>query len=80
VQPATLDAPTLSLDQPQVASTIPVSPEPQPAIATPLTDIDSPASNVAGDSGGQFSVLVFEDEAAESSAADMALELAAPAN
>ena len=77
VQPATFEEPSVTLNQPQGASTIPVPPEPQPAITPSL---DQPDSRAAGDSSGQHSVLVFEDETSEDPAAEIRLELDAPAN
>jgi hypothetical protein len=92
VQPASLVESSAIVGQPQVASPIPLSPEPQlavppqrpaepqPAIATPLAVAETAVGGLSGDSATQHSVLVFDEETSDDSAADIGLELSAPAN
>ena len=77
VQPTTFEEPPVVLNQPQPASVIPVSPEPQPAI-TPSLDPTDEAPAI--DTNGQHSVLDFTGEASADSVGEIRLELDAPAN
>lgn len=80
VQPATFEEPSIVLNQPSDASVIPVSAEPQPAIATTIPQ-PAAASNASVDNTDrQFSVLDSGDEASDNSGDEIGLELAAPAN
>ena len=92
VQPASLVESSSIAGRPQVASSIPRSPEPQlavppqlaaepqPAIATSIPRTETATGGLSSDSREQHSVLVFGDEASDDSAGEIGLELSAPAN